>query len=392
MELAREIVNRPRCKYSLIGTISETPDMATAYHGTDCLGSMQDLALILEMYKPVHIIVAPDRMYAHLPMDRLVESQIRYDVSVETGVQAYEKLTGKLAIEALTTGAILFSSDFNPSRFMHVFSRCISLVTASLGFVLFLPVMAIVALAVRLDSPGPVLFVQERTGLGGKPFKLLKFRSMTLATGKHTEWAEDNAERITRTGKWLRKFRLDELPQFINVIRGDMNLIGPRPHPSSNHDLITLVSRNTQLSGEQIPYYSLRSSVRPGITGWAQVRYKYANGIDEEIEKLRYDLYYIKHYTPFLDMQILYQTVGVVLFGHLHQGDAQYIRQNTDQSRSAAPQFVSIQPEVSGIDATTERERRQGRVVNPATGNARIPYTSAKHTERASDRPDNAAH
>ncbi|MGH8370648.1 MAG: sugar transferase, partial [Gammaproteobacteria bacterium] len=126
----------------------------------------------------------------------------------------------------------------------------------------------------------------------------------------------DNNDRITPLGRILRKYRLDELPQFINVIRGDMNIIGPRPHPATNGELFTLVSRNTPECGDQIPYYSLRSSIRPGITGWAQVRYKYANGLDEEMEKLRYDLYYIKHYSLLLDFRILFETVKVVLLGH----------------------------------------------------------------------------
>jgi lipopolysaccharide/colanic/teichoic acid biosynthesis glycosyltransferase len=175
--------------------------------------------------------------------------------------------------------------------------------------------MGLIAALIRLESDGPSLFVQERVGLAGRRFKLLKFRSMRDATGVHTEWAGDNVARITKVGRWIRKFRLDELPQFINVIRGDMNLVGPRPHPLSNRDLFILVSRNTPQCGEQIPYYSLRSSVRPGITGWAQVRYKYANGLDEEIEKLRYDLYYIKHYSPWLDLRILLETVKVMFLG-----------------------------------------------------------------------------
>jgi lipopolysaccharide/colanic/teichoic acid biosynthesis glycosyltransferase len=176
--------------------------------------------------------------------------------------------------------------------------------------------MGLLAALIRFESGGPVLFMQERVGLAGRRFLLLKFRSMRDATGAHTEWAEDNADRITRVGRWIRRYRLDELPQFINVIRGDMNLVGPRPHPLSNRELFILVSRNTPQCGEQIPYYSLRTSVRPGITGWAQVRYKYANGLDEEIEKLRYDLYYIKHYSPWLDLRIVIETVGVMFLGH----------------------------------------------------------------------------
>jgi len=128
---------------------------------------------------------------------------------------------------------------------------------------------------------------------------------MRPATGMASEWANDNNDRVTRVGKWLRKFRLDEIPQLVNVVRGDMNLVGPRPHPTSNYQLFL----------ESIPYYSLRCGVRPGVTGWAQVRHGYANNLEEETEKMRYDLYYIKHLSLWFDLRILFDTVKIVLFG-----------------------------------------------------------------------------
>ena len=299
----------------LCGVISESPHLDPDL-GCPHLGSLQDLQRILAEQKPDRVIVAMEEQHGHLGAERLVDIQAVGGPVVETGADAYERVTGKLAIEALTANAVLFSGRFRPSRISLAFSRGFSLAVAVMGLALFAPLMALVALAIRLDSRGPILFVQERVGLGGKRFSLLKFRSMRQATQKHSEWAGDNEDRITRVGRILRKFRLDELPQFINVLRGDMNVVGPRPHPDSNRRLFILVSRNTPECGEQIPYYSLRSSIRPGITGWAQVRYKYANGLDEEIEKLRYDLYYIKHYSVLLDMRILFETVKVVLLGH----------------------------------------------------------------------------
>src|SRR5438034_5131461 len=173
------------------------------------------------------------------------------------------------------------------------------------GIVALAPLLGLIALLIKLDSCGPVFFVQDRVGMSAKRFRLLKFRTMHLVDVPRSEWVCDNTERITRVGKWLRKFRLDELPQFVNVIRGDMNVVGPRPHPVSNFDLFT----------EKIPYYSLRSVVRPGITGWAQVRFGYANNLDEETEKMRYDLYYIKHLSVWFDVRILLDTVKIVLFG-----------------------------------------------------------------------------
>ena len=161
------------------------------------------------------------------------------------------------------------------------------------------------ALAIKLDSPGPVLFVQDRAGKNGQAFRLLKFRTMHPSDSHPSEWVQDNFDRITRLGQFLRRFRIDELPQLVNVLRGEMNLVGPRPHPMTNQ----------QVFMERIAYYGLRSTVRPGVTGWAQIRYGYANNIDEETEKMRYDLYYIKNRSLWLDTSILIQTIGIMLLG-----------------------------------------------------------------------------
>jgi exopolysaccharide biosynthesis polyprenyl glycosylphosphotransferase len=313
--VAAEMSARADGSAALCGVISERPGMGPRFPGA-WLGSLSELGAILAEHRPSRVIVAIDEHHGHLSADLLVDLQAVRGMQVESGLDAYERLTGKLAIEALTANSVLFSSQFRPSRPGLWCARAYSLCAVAVAAVLLLPVMALVALCIRLDSPGPVLFVQERVGLGNRRFRLLKFRSMRVTVQKHSEWAADNEDRITRVGRWLRKFRLDELPQFVNVLRGDMNLVGPRPHPDSNRRLFILVSRNTPECGEQIPYYSLRSSIRPGITGWAQVRYKYANGLDEEIEKLRYDLYYIKNFSLWLDMRILFETVKVVLLGH----------------------------------------------------------------------------
>ena len=314
--LMTEFARRGSVHPAVVGVISETLDMGLDDFGCPHLGTLADLRGILAEQRPGRIIVALEEHYGHVPADLLLEIQADLNLQVETGVEAYERLTGKLAIELLPASTVLFSSEFRPSRLALLFARASSVLAACLGLALCLPAMALISILIRLESSGPVLFVQDRVGLGGRRFKLLKFRSMRDTEETHSEWAMDNAKRITRVGRWLRKFRLDEFPQFINVIRGDMNLIGPRPHPISNRELFILVSRNTPQCGEQIPYYSLRSSIRPGITGWAQVRYKYANGLDEEMEKLRYDLYYIKHYSPLLDLRILFETVKVVFLGH----------------------------------------------------------------------------
>ncbi|MGI0135225.1 MAG: sugar transferase [Candidatus Micrarchaeaceae archaeon] len=317
LRVATELSARQGGYYNLIGVIGEERRVTADYFPCPHLGSTPDLREIVMEYAPKCIVVALDGKYDHTPIDQLIELRALRHIVVETGADVLERLSGKLAIDSLTAGSALFAREFRPKLLMLAIGRLISLCTALTGLTLSFPIMVLIALVVRIDSPGPVLFTQDRIGRGGQRFKLYKFRSMYPTLRKRSEWAGDNADEITRVGKWIRKFRLDELPQFINVVRGDMNIVGPRPHPLSNRELFVLVARNMPSCGQQIPYYSLRQSVLPGITGWAQVRYKYANGLDEEIEKLQYDLYYIKHYSPLLDMRILFETLKIVLCGHV---------------------------------------------------------------------------
>jgi lipopolysaccharide/colanic/teichoic acid biosynthesis glycosyltransferase len=168
--------------------------------------------------------------------------------------------------------------------------------------------MVLVALATKLDSEGPVFFIDERAGRGGRPFRLIKFRTMREQTSEadgYSVWSRDDRDRVTRVGRWIRTFRLDELPQFWNILKGDMDLVGPRPE----------ILRNVKTMTEQIPYYSLRHVVRPGLTGWAQVRYGYSVSLEQVTEKMRYDLFYIKHMSLWLDLRILADTVKIGLFG-----------------------------------------------------------------------------
>jgi lipopolysaccharide/colanic/teichoic acid biosynthesis glycosyltransferase len=226
-------------------------------------------------------------------------------VIVEDGTECLERLTRKIAIEALTPGALIASRDFRKTRLDLACGRAVSLVTSLAALIALAPLLAIVAAAIKLDSTGPVLFIHDRAGLRGRRIRLIKFRTMRPAAGPTSEWERDNGDRITRVGWWLRKYRVDELPQLINVLRGDLNLVGPRPHPISNVPLFS----------QHIPFYAIRSLVRPGLTGWAQVRQGYANGLEEETEKMRYDLYYIKHMSMGLDLQILLETIRTVVAG-----------------------------------------------------------------------------
>jgi exopolysaccharide biosynthesis polyprenyl glycosylphosphotransferase len=301
--LVAEIAARPDAYLELVGFVDDG-DEPDAQPTCRRLGSLAELDAIVERTRPDRVVVAMTARRGQLPVGKLLELRLR-GVSVEEGCDLHERLAGQLVIECLPPASLVFCPDFQQSRVQLAAARALGVLGAVTGLVLLAPVLLLVALAIRLESPGPVFFVQRRLGLHGKPFALVKLRTMRVTGRPRSEWVRDNGDRITPLGRWLRRFRIDELPQLWNVLRGDMNLVGPRPHPVSNHELFR----------ERIPYYAFRLAVRPGITGWAQVRYGYANDLEQETEKTRYDLYYVKHFSLALDLWILWETVGVVLFG-----------------------------------------------------------------------------
>jgi exopolysaccharide biosynthesis polyprenyl glycosylphosphotransferase len=306
--LIAEIDARPHYRYAVVALADEGSAGGESILHYPLVGPLERLDKIVEELKPDRIVVALTERRGRMPMRHLLEAESQ-GVVVEDGLQTYETFTGKLAIETLTPSFLIFSGAFKKSRLLLAFRRVSSVAVAALGLVLALPLMILVALAIRLDSGGPVLFVDERAGRGGRPFLLLKFRTMRgqspADVEPHSVWQRDDAARITRVGRWIRKLRLDELPQFWNILRGDMDLVGPRPE----------IMRNVRTMGEQIPYYSLRHVIRPGLTGWAQVRHGYSVSLEQVTEKMRYDLFYIKHMSPWLDLRILVDTVKIVLFG-----------------------------------------------------------------------------
>jgi sugar transferase (PEP-CTERM system associated) len=217
----------------------------------------------------------------------------------------YEEYTGKIAVENLRPSWLIFASGFRKSRVLAAAKRTIDVVGALIGLTLALPIMAVVALLVRLSSPGAIFYSQERVGLNGRVFRINKFRSMCAdaeaATG--AVWSTANDPRVTRVGRFLRLTRLDELPQLWNVLRGDMSIVGPRPERPE------FVSKLT----EEIPFYGQRHVVKPGLTGWAQVRYTYGASVEDTIQKLQYDLYYIKNMSLALDVVIVIETIKIVI-------------------------------------------------------------------------------
>lgn len=226
---------------------------------------------------------------------------------VNDAVDYYERLFGKIWIDSLSSEWFVYTGGFKQSRVGVFLKRCFDIAFALLLFVLTAPFVLLIAIAIKLDSAGPALFRQVRVGLHGKTFVIYKFRSMRQDAEHHggPVWAAERDHRITRVGQLLRKFRIDEIPQAINVLRGEMSWVGPRPERPYFVDRLA----------QEIPFYNLRHCVKPGITGWAQVKYRYGASVEDAIEKLQYDLYYTKHRSFVCDIVILLKTVRIVLFG-----------------------------------------------------------------------------
>jgi exopolysaccharide biosynthesis polyprenyl glycosylphosphotransferase len=302
--LADEIQTSASHRFSIAGIVDDEAPDGTGPPGVPWLGPCGRLGNIVEQVKPTSIVVAASDRREHLPLQSLLEWRVK-GILVEDAVEFYERLTGKIAIEALRPSVLIMAKGFRNHGWAQTVARAVSMVVAAIALLLVSPLLAALALAIKIDSRGPVFFIQERAGRDGRPFGLIKFRTMHPCAEARSEWVIDNIDRITRIGRWLRRFRLDELPQLVNVLRGEMNLVGPRPHPTVNH--LSFM--------EHIAYYGLRSSVCPGVTGWAQVRYGYANNLDEETEKMRYDLFYIKNRSVWLDARILLETIMICVCG-----------------------------------------------------------------------------
>jgi exopolysaccharide biosynthesis polyprenyl glycosylphosphotransferase len=215
-------------------------------------------------------------------------------------------MTGRIIHERLSPSWLILSDGFRKSTMLVWIKRLIDVVVSLVSLILCLPLFALVSFAILLESGSPILFRQQRTGLRGRSFEMLKFRSMfNNAEDAGPQWASDGDNRVTRVGKWIRKFRIDELPQVINVLRGEMSIVGPRPE---RPEFVSMLE-------EQIPFYGLRHSVRPGITGWAQVKYQYGASVEETKTKLEFDLFYIKHLSVMLDLAVLFETMKVMISG-----------------------------------------------------------------------------
>jgi len=267
-------------------------------------GTLTETALRLGVDEIV--VALTERRAGSMPLRQLLDCKAS-GIKVQDLNTHFEKTLGQIRIDYLNASWLIFGDGFNQGAWRTFVKRVFDIVSAAVLCLLAAPVMAATAVIIKMESAGPALYRQERVGLNGRRFSIAKFRSMRTDAEKDGKprWAAANDDRVTRVGHIIRRLRIDELPQLFNVLRGDMSLVGPRPERQFFVEQLT----------QEIPFYALRHSVKPGVTGWAQVRYPYGATVEDSLEKLQYDLYYVKNHTLFLDLVVLFETVGVVLTG-----------------------------------------------------------------------------
>jgi sugar transferase (PEP-CTERM system associated) len=305
-KVARQILDQHDFAYRVIGFIDDDASrIGERIVNPGIIGTPADIDRLVAAHQIDRIVVGLADRRGKLPIQELLRAKMA-GVRVEDATTTYERVTGKILIDDLRPSWLIFSDGFRVSRVARLMKRAIDLSLSLLMAIASLPLMVLTALLVWIDDGRPVLYRQERVGENGRTFVLSKFRSMRkdAEIAGQPVWAKDGDDRVTRVGRFIRKTRLDELPQLWNVLRGDMSFVGPRPErPFFVEEL-----------SQQIPFYQQRHAVKPGLTGWAQVKYRYGSSLEDAMEKLRYDLYYIKHLSVFFDLTIVFDTVKVVLF------------------------------------------------------------------------------
>jgi sugar transferase (PEP-CTERM system associated) len=304
--VARQILVERDFGYRLVGFVDDdASSLGAPNRRTALLGTPADIPRIVHAYHVDRIVVGlPDRR-GRLPIQELMQAKLS-GVRVEDATTTYERITGKILVDNVRPSWLIFSDGFHVSRTTRFLKRATDLGLAVVGIVLAAPLAVATALTIWIESGRPIFYRQERTGESGRSFTLYKFRSMRTDAEIGTPvWARDDDDRVTSVGRVIRKTRLDELPQLWNVLRGDMSFVGPRPERPFFVEQLTA----------QIPFYQQRHAVKPGVTGWAQVKYRYGASVEDAMEKLRYDLYYIKNLSLGFDLTIMFDTIKVILSG-----------------------------------------------------------------------------
>jgi sugar transferase (PEP-CTERM system associated) len=301
-KITDEIINKKDSGYRISAVVTEDESVVQRntipiYH------DVKQLLQICKKNKIEKIITAFDDRRTKMPTKELMNCKL-HDIKIVTGMTFFQQLTGRILVENINPSWIIFADGFSQGKFIKLTKRFLDIAFALLGLVLSLPIILLISLLVKVDSPGPIFYSQERVGQKGETFRLFKFRSMyTDAEADGPVWATQNDSRTTRIGRLIRKFHIDEIPQMWNILKGDMSFVGPRPERP------VFVSKLEK----KIPYYSLRHNIKPGLTGWAQVSFSYGSSEEDAIRKLEYDFYYLKNCTIPMDLWILFQTSKIVL-------------------------------------------------------------------------------
>lgn len=307
IELAREVLSRPDAGFRIVGFVDNRPELVgKSLVNPRVLGLTSELPALTRSERVDRIVVAIGDRRGQFPTDELLDLSLSGEVAIEEYASFYERITGRVRLEMLRPSWLIFSGRGRQRRLSGVARALLHRGAAFVGAIVSLPIFILTAILIKIESKGPVLYKQERVGQNGRPFRVIKFRSMrTDAEANGPVWAQSSDDRVTKVGRIIRKIRVDEIPQFWNILKGEMNFVGPRPERP--HFVRQL--------DEEIPFYNQRHLVPPGLTGWAQIKYPYGASVEDARQKLQYDLYYIKNQSLVLDALIMFETIKTILFG-----------------------------------------------------------------------------
>ncbi len=308
VELAKEVLERRDAGYRIVGFVDNRPELlGQSLVNPRVVGLTSELPSVVKRENVDRIIVAMGERRGQFPVQQLLDLSLSGGVAIEECASFYERLTGRVSLDMMRPSWLIFSARKRQVRLSGAARALMHRTVAFIGAILSLPIALLTALLIKLESPGPVLYRQERVGKNGRVFTIMKFRSMRVDAEKNGPvWASKAGDdRTTRVGRVIRKIRVDEIPQFWNILKGEMNFVGPRPERP--HFVKQLA--------EEIPFYEQRHLIAPGLTGWAQIKYPYGASIEDARQKLQYDLFYIKNQSLVLDALILFETVKTILFG-----------------------------------------------------------------------------
>jgi sugar transferase (PEP-CTERM system associated) len=307
VELAREVLNRPDAGYRIVGFVGNDAELlGKSLINPRVIGLTEQLDEIVKRENIDRIVVAMGERRGQLPTNKLLQLSLAGQVNIEEGQSFYERVTGRVSLNMLRPSWLIFTGRGRQKRISGLARSVVHWLVAFIGALLSLPIVIVTAILIKLESPGPIFYKQERVGKNGRTFVLTKFRSMRVdAELDGPVWASKGDSRTTRVGRVIRKIRVDEIPQFWHILRGEMSFVGPRPERP--HFVAQLA--------EEIPFYEQRHLIAPGLTGWAQIKYPYGASIEDARQKLQYDLFYIKNQGLVLDAIIIFETIKIILFG-----------------------------------------------------------------------------